>query len=440
MSNLCENLIIMRKTYLFRFNCFAFLFFFIVIALQSCKKDTIQLPTDNLTRLKRTVQQEQLLRSNPFQFAEDVLSKVARHIAPLTENPAFPNFVESKASEKFDGQYEVLITQLLDDPNWGPLLGTDSLSDALSDLYNIDSNNYYPQVYIPSLQHLEDEPADSRDTSELFFAIYAGENPEDLNENEEYPAYQYVEGELVYIGHIDEEFGNTHRLWVVSINESVNNYGYLILAGEDPNDNAGSGSIYSNNLAIEGEHYPNLNHAAVDMAIKRLKVNDRKERWLGGNSEINFKAVLHTYNDRRMGDPNLDIVHYYADARDGNRGIRIADVKKKKIGENIYLNVRVQSNWRNEYPFQNPVWLDYVVFEYDPFPAGVQLANFNSRSVGNPDWEIDYRSNWKDYTWLGVEYYKGNFCNSLILTPSAERYYATGEVISNVIEFETGSY
>ena len=148
-------------------------------------------------------------------YAYNSLMPIAETVLSKAQNEAFESRVHDLAGQRFDGETTVLLEDLADEM---PL--RKKFAEKLAAFRNIDGNNYYPQIFIPDYENYyqkEGEPV---------VVIYVTDQPS-RDGTFSYMGYKMGNGGLVEYAMIDEAALQQERVWVLSINENVDNLGEL---------------------------------------------------------------------------------------------------------------------------------------------------------------------------------------------------------------------
>ncbi|NOT91440.1 hypothetical protein [Ferruginibacter sp.] len=377
---------------------------------------------------------------NQIDFANKQLKQITEGIALLAKNKDFVSFVHTEAKKKFDGEYEVLIQNLQKNTNWKEALNTLQINSGLNAFKNIEGSNFYPQIYIPKFQHEEDMKEEKNYTAptnvaadSIVYIYYAGDSEVDsaTNENESYAGYVLNgSNQLEYWGMVNEEYANENEVWIISLNESVGNNGNFcppqlidgvyqycpeaisgVCCGggggnDDPPPPPPTGCTGPDcDPTMDAPFtvpFPDLGHAKVNCKLERMIIKDAKESWLAGASEISIRAKLHTHNNRALGNFYPAAEENYTSLQKSNYlGKLIKKVKRKQIrrGDDMVVNYALETNWQAQYLYSDPIFFDFVIFEKDNWPAGLNRYKPNGRidqragpSVETLPWDLFYRS------------------------------------------------
>ncbi len=432
------------------------------LAIVSCQKNNLS-NEQILSNFSKTPEAQ-------IKFAEEQLKSIASEIGILTKDPEFINFIHAEVSKKFDAEYEVLIKDIQKGNKWSNQLQSSKIEEALKSFINFEGSNFFPQIYIPKLQRIEDDASDNISTQvvnssavsePIVYVFYAGNAEVDSASGAEIsPGYiTDANGNLVYWGMVDSSYADNHEVWVYSINETVNSVGNLPCIytpgtnNVDPNcdgDGGGGGEVPCTGVDCDPFEtptntpiFPELGHLKTNCKIQNMAIFDGKESWLAGKSEVSIRAKLHTHNNRTEGNANpAASAHYRSNQSSNYLGIVIRKFSRKECRDktSIFVNFDLETNWQFSAPLRDPIYCDYVIFERDIFPATLnkpkisgRVDNFQGNSLKTEDWEQYYRANQKNYTLWNDPYKTGTICSQPYTVPVLYE----GATIDNVIVFSS---
>jgi hypothetical protein len=387
-------------------------------------------------------------------YAETHLKQLGTEIGKFVANPEFVNYIHESVAKKFDEEYEVLVKDIQNDYRWQDRLNTPGINNALNAFKNLDGSNFYPQIYIPKFQFKEDEgvptkpqntiTASSQLVEPIIYVFYGGNAEVDSSSGAEImPGYTTdANGNLVYWGMVDSAYANSHEVWVYSINETVNNAGYVCtrpfggINYVDPDCNPGGGGDGGGggNTECTGvdcdefetsantPFFPELGHGKTSFKIEKMTIKDPKESWLSGAAEVSIRAKLHCHNNRKEGAVYpAEQTDYRSKQYSSLVGKQIYKFKRKDIRQQnqIYVNYTVEEDWQYSNFYKDPIYCDFVIFEKDAWPAKKNLRNgegrndlFQSPSITTTSWKQNYRSaESKNYDSWNQPYRSGTFCS-----------------------------
>lgn len=168
--------------------------------------------------------------ANPWNSAGEVLppsdddvlkshaSGVMNPLLTLTQNHEFRNLVYRSVEQRFDGDDNVLLSDVMREAEQAQIVDTNSpawqsLMEKVAQFQNVNGTAYDPQIYIPNFE--SGSLVRSFDVTMTVFEA-------DLNTTE-LPAYALdASGNLQLKDNpIDETYAQTYEVWVVSVNERV---------------------------------------------------------------------------------------------------------------------------------------------------------------------------------------------------------------------------
>ncbi len=279
---------------------------------------------------------------------------IATELAKLAADDAVKSLIVSKVAEKFDGDYNVLVKDLLAEPSIAQKSSAGVINETLKAFLNIEEKNYFPQVYIPRLSSKNQaNPTTPTTDNILEFVLYDG-NEENLS----FPGWILDDkNELVLSGRmIDEDYATKHNVWVISLNEIVNNEGTAPIVTPDPPPPP-----------------PDPNN--INVKFETMGINCLKESWAAGKSDVSIRATTFTWNGRLDGNPNGAVGEYYCDRSTNDfLGILIrqwnrdetwngTSLQMQTINYNLQLGWDI-SNWNTK-----PVNYFFIIFEKDQWPT-----------------------------------------------------------------------
>lgn len=290
-----------------------------------------------------------------------MLNSLALGMIDLSKEKTFREMIHTKVSEKFDEDYDVLLRDVNKDyslltglkksiqsniskskitdqnilsDNYQHYLNDELLMEAING-YQVNDEVWYPQVFIPFMDETNLDAIPTivvgvEDGSEGCLAL--GYAPQ---KNGTYKAIE-----------VDEAYAKSHLVWVISINERVNDEGVL----------------YDEIRRQEQEKMDNYRSVAGQRApdfygrFKEVKVSTKKECWLCGDAEVSI-FWRHIEDDNNCA--------FDADAYDLRNYVK---VKKKKLNKwvkphfhtGFFANIPVDSN-----PLDDNESIIWVMYEYD---------------------------------------------------------------------------
>ena len=283
--------------------------------------------------------------ANLFEIAEEVMASARSH--------QFEQRVIEMAGERFDGETNVLIADVL-----GPEATSDKWFTRLSAFYNIEGANYHPQIYIPDYDDYQEKSSDplvvihvddelKNDSSYIYDSFRADKR-----------------GRLQFAGRVSEEDIDNERIWVFSLNENVDSDMRLVNS---------MASIFPKEGRKNGR-------------IDQLQVMSPKESWAGGGSEVHIRANLQYWDGVNVRGMAMDVPCDRSSST--GRGIPVRRFSRDEIerGELVEVDYHLHDNWDVDDFLQDEVAYAFVLFEADVWPssereAGFVLPNGDARSL-----------------------------------------------------------
>lgn len=332
------------------------------MALAGCRKDSamIKQPNTNFTS-----------KADARTFVENRLKEIAKKMAWAGRNKKIVEIVEQNALARFDGDRNVLTKDLLQpqtqalkitapkmlarlpklDQQLKQMVGQsttaphpidqapfemEALREELTTPISVNGETLYPQIYIPAPEPPEPTepgvpptPCNIEPQEAQLYAspvIVPAIGNEEENVSDIYMGYAYDKnGKLIENIPVDECYANTHPVWVVSINERVNDSGI------------------ANTPSTTTE--PNLQGA--DIFIPTITIKDHKESWIKGGSEIAIAWFLSWSNGKNPNTGTLECTLYpYALNKHFTEiaFFKRADIRKEN-SQNINFTFAPLSNW-----------------------------------------------------------------------------------------------
>lgn len=319
------------------------------------------------------------VNSKEIQLAQDKLKIYGQAVLSLGNNPDFRAELYSEIDKSFDGDRNVLFKTLIEEGRTNSRFAR-SLKDnllalnpsALHAFNNIEGNNYFPQVFIPFYDELK--ASAKLGVSNPNIIIYTHPSP-----NSVYQSYKLnSEGTLLPDKLISENFAKENEVWVISINERVDNDGLAITKA-------------NTNSKTSGASYPNAKFVTI-------KIDTHKEEWVSGGSEVHIKRYLSFYRYDQYSSSQAVLQVTSEDALNDGDGWRIKEVNRKDVGKTLTVNWNYVGDWPNKYynfsdgSSYHTDYFYYVVFEYDPWPTGMRTASIPDLGLSGLTIPTNYRS------------------------------------------------
>lgn len=314
---------------------------------------------------------------NKVDYLEKELKNISKSGFSVLTEPNIRTVLYDKISNKFDGDYNVLIEDLMEnvikknifsDEN----INVEAIRESIVKIKNSDDITFNAHIHIPFFEDLKSNDMLGKDEPTIIFA--ATDDPN----KEYYQGYRFeINGSIIESEKVNEEFAKLNEVWVFGINERF---------FEETIDNMES-FVYEDftNFRLESSPYQN---------IVNMKVKCHKESFAAGASEVNIISYVHdsgfNNGDQTHGDPP------------GGSGIR--DFSRKEVKNETWINVNygIVANWNDNYPSWD--WCSYVIFEYDPIASN----NYVYWSSGGVQVQTAYRSSDTEYYSTPTAQYKGS--------------------------------
>ncbi len=305
-----------------------------------------------------------LIDVDAVKFAQENLKSYGKSILSFQTEIKFKKDLYSLIEESFDGERNVLFKTLLQEEK-NPINSrnlTNKLNKVsptvLNAFDNIAGKNYFPQVFIPFYDVLKEKRKLS--VKPPIVVIYTNDSP-----NSFYQGYSLdSEDNLIEIKElISEEYAKENEVWVISINERVDNNGNPL-------------AIYEKNDSNSGRTM-----ASPSAIVDQMKCKCHKESWTAGASEVNIITIASDF-----GFFEYDINLY---GKGDNEGGEIYKFSRSDVSNNRNkdLNFYIVNDWDERAP--NKPYGSYVIFEYDTWPTGKRTASWE---LGGATLNWEYRS------------------------------------------------
>lgn len=302
---------------------------------------------------------------DPYAYAQFHLELIAKGLPSVMSNSVFRSILDDEVGKCFDGDYNVLFVRLVEACDSANLdlinemklylfaNGQDtSLFDPIGAFNGIEGHNYFPQIYIPCFTE------NDWDNEEMPVAI-AFNGYESVVEFEGYTIGSGNQYDVV--GGIDEDFSYNRQVWVISLNECVDDNGIpLEYCDEEGN------VLYlgGDNTALPG------GSMTTDAEIEKITIRERFENWAGGRSDIAIRCFAVKMN----GSDPVSGLGFVKNGNDPNyRGALIKRVKKKDINDGTEFTIfyPIATNWGCGDKDIEHIRFVFTIFERDCWPASV---------------------------------------------------------------------
>lgn len=312
-----------------------------------------------------------------YLYVTEHLKTIGEGIAFLSADKEFRKTVYKEIEKKPFSDTEVLIESIFNTPyvkNSSPnssmksVTKNDNILRSINSFQGINKQNFFPQIYIPNYENLK---------SKFFkenpiFVFYNGDES-----IESLPGYVLKNSQLVLTGYnVDEKFAEGNEVWVISLNENVDNEG-------KPGRNSDSEHKGARLMSDGGR-------------ITTMIVKDRCESFFGGQTDVYIYGGSTFINGI---DPNTGSEANWRVPRSDRSQIR--NFSKSEVENETEITVNY-----NFYPFWDPFrpepgprgdYFFYVIYEADNWPAS--LRNWPAY-VGTKQYTMEYRSSCNLY-WAG---------------------------------------
>lgn len=355
----------------------------------ACTSEGNSIIAENQTQQVLTLRDAKYFRTEAeaMLYAKEGLTEYADAFMRLSENDDFKEILYDEMAREFDGDFNVLITDLIDACNDQEFYIEDTLLLLVEDFdlekfldifMDIDGvNNYYAQIHIPNFDSIEYLNRD------VVAAVFYGDDS-----ITSYAGYVIdapgMEGQLDSIVVVDEAYTENNEVWVFSINERVDNDGHVPTSVPDDHPEAPEDSIEF--------------RSTVSFQIDKITIKDRFENALGGRSEINMRANLEYYDG--LHPINHQPTSFVSDRSSNDfKGHNILCMRRRDLNDEFEVDYNMQTGWLDEDFFGDPVVYQFVVFEYDSWPNGIKV-----RTTMVPEGEVkvyQFRSHQDEIFFIG---------------------------------------
>lgn len=296
---------------------------------------------------------------------------LARSVWDIALNDEARAVVYQEVDKQFDGDYNVLLKTLVHSGQGeNRTIEKEALTmlKARIDDFNVGAKEtVFPQIFIPFFEKLKEDNLLGKKEPLLVFR----DGPP--AKNGLYRGYAFIDGKLADKGLISEKHASENEVWVISVNERVN-------------DNGGVLPAYNINTNYGGRPQSYYNPSVKSIQIKGKGC--MKEDWISGAAEVSLtKRVVFNYFDP------TDYLEYLDDPwgtgqfkRDHIKSVCRKCAKNKDVYTFSDTYLIMVPSWleptSSYYPFQAA---EAVLFEWDPWPAGEGKGGYYIS-------EIKYRS------------------------------------------------
>lgn len=359
-----------------------------LLTTQSCKDVTNDLSPEKSTPVSERVS----AIGDPYKYTLDNLTMIGKGVLSASTNTNFRKMVYTEIDKKFDGDFNVLVNTLGENAskmninlvqNVAKSMGnaSDMMADAqnvMNAFKNIESNEYYPQVYIPFFKELK--KSGKIGISNPTIVIFNG-NSKNSKEN---GAPGYVinnEGKIKQIANVKEDYVKNNEVWVISLNErTVSTPQGMKLKKElvsDSKSPSKASRVASTNL--------------WEWQFSTMKILvDKDNNIFMGDSEVCMKAFIDSnVNGNFALNTPYSIYGGYLDLGSFEVGVGKSD-NKEFITSHKSTNYFRWGTTLGDNANNVAQTMYYVIYEDDNWPAVQRTATLNK--VGGGTVEIQYRS------------------------------------------------
>lgn len=419
----------MKKNILTLLSCLT-----IAIFISSCQKEISLKHSETEKAITKAPIEQQ------YAYVRENFKIILNDLAPLFKDPLFIDYLRAEAAKKFDGDYNVLIKTIIENPVYRQRINYNKIQGDLNAFKGIGGTDYDPQIYFPFFeQHQLKRKSNAKRTALLEdeeIVIYDGDES-----TSPVPIYEYddISDSLMATGaYADADYANENELLVISLNE----------AGRLANPEEPGGTGVSGGTGGTG-----VTQSVVNFRIQQLTIKDGKESWLGGASEVHIKSNGTTWSHILAGNtsgPLVSIPNLHYNGQTELKGHLIKKVPRSDINcgfcATYTVNFPMHTNWAVDNYFVDPIVYTYVIFEYDAWPAGSKTLASKIPSAPNPNNQLDamnFRSSNTPYGGIpGNAYINYAIYGNVSGLPSNYQYlYYDGHHINTEnIEFNTVKY
>lgn len=410
----------------------------IAIGLSACKKE----PSNQIAEPQKSFATKQETKI----YLNQKLNQYGKIIAKLAQNQAMKKLVNERVSLKFDGDYNVLLNDLVrpqssetlslkknlnmssgpipSNPNGPPsAINLQALEQALTEPLQVNGEILYPQIYIPFFEEQQPvevpigpiEPGDPGTPVEpdpclnaMATAIPDYPNPvivpydgEEVPGRETFTGYTYDQnGTLIENISVDECFAKRHRVWAITLNERVNDTGNVT-------------------PPISGVPSPPTIERGADAYIPSMTIKENKESFIKGASEIYLIAAVSWENGinpasnqveasfRSNKNPKPQGVFNVVNDVDYNFFIR--DFSRKEIRRQNSININF-----TYFPLSTALYSDYdscIGLITGTSSTGTNYNAYQNCKQTNPNIKTYYYPDRGDYVYFLIYEYDTGILN-----------------------------
>jgi hypothetical protein len=244
----------------------------------------------NCSKDEQTVQEAELNETYNSSMNENMtmLNSIALGLLEVVKEKEFREVVHTEVEKQFDNDFNVLLKTLqskkdiislieanlknlnleqingnkflIEKPEYNYSFYSDKLNvEKAVNGFSILDETWYSQIYIP-----------------FFETVGLNEEPtivvSDLDQGDcSLIGYKLMDDGTINMFEVDEDYAKSNLVWVISVNESVNNLGELAINKE------------------ERDITNNQRNSEIFVTTTKVKVSDKKECWACGKADIRFK-------------------------------------------------------------------------------------------------------------------------------------------------------
>ena len=369
-----------------------FMFAFLLV---NCKKDEITstavIPQSIRTEATLPNEITEKSRIDQNDYVSGHFKKIGESVLNLASNPVIRESIYREIDKKFDGDNNALINTLLTlSINSKFTISEKALhEEALKSsnaFFNIESKNFYPQLFIPFYEELLEKGVINRGSK------LSGKNLPLLvfkigdDEIDKVTGYLLDKsGKLIeFTSKINEEFAKQNEVWVISLNERV-------FSSEDIQ------------RISKNKNFKQL--SILTSKIEKLKVKVDYEDWTGGASDVYINGWYANANASPIGSSSpLGYINMYPYVNER----RIRDVSDSELNTTLTINWIMNDSTIPWNPATLGNYMYFAIYESDSWPTARRDAEI---STSNPSKKLYVTFRGKD-----PEYWAGRIIDSQVST------------------------
>ncbi|QPH39813.1 hypothetical protein [Pedobacter endophyticus] len=405
---------------------------FAVLFIGGCKKDR----GEQVDKSPKTFNSKQEAKV----YINKKLNEYGKILAKYAVNVEMRKLVNNKVAEKFDGDYNVLLKDLLkNSPSEKLLLKSNLkmtitptpsgqaieplnlqlLEVALVEPFIVNGEILYPQIYIPFFEEQELEPIEPGDPgtpidpdpcSHVVVSslepvypnpvIVAYDGEEGPGE-ETFTGYTYDQnGLLIENIPVDECFAKRHRVWAVTLNERANRLGVTPQPTSGPTPAAPTTAI------------------GADAYFPKMTIKHHKESWIKGASEVYVIAATSWENGINPSTNQIEAsfrcnklrqIGVYNEVNDLEYNYSIRDFERKEIKKEKSIDIDF-----TYFAFSSELYSYYDACTPLLYATNNPIANYNNYEnckKTTPSVKTLYYPDRGDYVYFLIYEYDTGFLN-----------------------------